>query len=502
VSANRPIARVVVVGSAVPLWLCTTALARALEPIGVKVSAVELKAAQSPAQVNATLPPLESFHSKLGVEEAPLLRSTAGSFSLGQLFVDGTESRRPSFFHAWGPYGAAIDGVAFFPCWLKARRHGLGAPLDGFSPAAVGASYGRMIRPTAEVAALGRTEYAYHVPAIAYARELKSLAILLGVTVYEEGGVSVARSEADGSIERLVLDSGRIVQGDLYVDATGSSAKLIGGAPGSEWLSWQTHFSVDRLLTARAPRFTSVPPFSEIRVSRAAWTALHPTQAMTGVVHAYSSGLHSEEEAARLATRVGGSALVDIAIQSVSPGIRPRLWSTNCVAIGSSACALDPIHDLSIHAVQLGIVHLLSLFPASTEYRAERTEYNRQMRSTFERLRDFQSGFYALSAFAGDFWQQARHRAAPAELLHKAETFRARGVIAPMEDETFLQGSWQALFCGLGIVPDSWGPGADGLSPTRIAEQCQRLLEMIRAKVSAEPKHDEYLAALCGRAAA
>jgi tryptophan halogenase len=502
VSANRPIARVVVVGSAVPLWLCSTTLARALGPIGVKVSAVELKAAQAPSQVYATLPPLEPFHSKLGVEEAPLLRSTAGSFSLGQLIVDGTESRRPSFFHAWGPYGTAIDGVAFFPCWLKAKRHGFAAPLDSFSPAAVGAHYGRMIRPTAEVAALGRTEYAYHVPAFAYARELKSLALTLGVTVYEESGVGVVRSEADGSIERLVLDSGRMVQGDLYVDVTGSAARLIGGAPASDWLSWQTHFNVDRLLMARAPRFTSVPPFSEVRVSRAGWTALYPTQAMTGVAHAYSSGLHSEEEAARLAARVGGSALMDISIQSVSPGIRRQLWSANCVAIGSSACVLDPICDLSLHAVQLGIVHLLSLFPASAEYGAERTEYSRQMRSMFERLRDFQSGYYAFSAFAGSFWQQARQHAAPAELLHKAETFRARGVIAPMEDETFLSGSWQALFCGLGLVPDSWGPGADALAPPRIAEQCQRLLEMIRAKVTAEPKHDEYLAVLCGRAAA
>jgi len=502
VSANPPIARVVVVGSAVPLWLCTTALARALGPIGVKVSAVELKTAQIPSQVYATLPPLESFHSKLGVEEAALLRSTAGSFSLGQLFVDGAGSRRPGFFHAWGSYGAAIDGVAFFPCWLKAKRHGPVASLESFCPAAVAAHYGRMIRPTVEVAALGRTEYAYHVPAMAYARELKALAPALGVTVYEEGAAQVVRSGTDGSIERLVLDSGRIVQGDLYVDATGSSARLIGEAPASEWRSWQAHFIVDRLLLARAPRFTSVPPFSEVRISRAGWTALNPTQAMTGVAHAYASGLHSEEEAVRLASRVGGSALSDITIQPVSPGIQAQPWSANCVAIGSSACMLDPIHDISIHAIQLGIVHLLSLFPAGTEYGAERTEYNRQMCSSFERLRDFQCAFYAYSMFVGDFWQHARRHVAPAELLHKSETFRARGVIAPMEDETFLAASWQALFCGLGIVPDSWGPATDAISPTRIAEQCQRMLEVIQARVTAEPMHDEYLAALCGRAAA
>src|SRR5258708_27082840 len=149
VTAIPPIARVVVVGSAVPLWLCSTALARALGPIGVKISAVELKTAQIPSQVYATLPPLESFHSKLGVEEAALLRSTAGSFSLGQLFVDGAGSRRPGFFHAWGSYGAAIDGVSFFPCLLKANRHGLDAYLESFVPASVAAQHVRVIRPPA-----------------------------------------------------------------------------------------------------------------------------------------------------------------------------------------------------------------------------------------------------------------------------------------------------------------------------------------------------------------
>src|SRR5258708_19022966 len=100
------------------------------------------------------------------------------------------------------------------------------------------------------------------------------------------------------------------------------------------------------------------------------------------------------------------------------------------------------------------------------------------------------------------FWRQARHHVESAEPLQKSETCQARGVIAPMEDETFLSGSWQALFCGLGMVPDSWGPAADAISPSRIAEQCERMLEVIRARVTAEPMHDEYLAALCGRAAA
>jgi len=116
-------------------------------------------------------------------------------------------------------------------------------------------------------------------------------------------------------------------------------------------------------------------------------------------------------------------------------------------AIGSAACAFDPVFDVDLHAIQLGIVHLLSLFPVSDEFAAERVEYNRITRSAFERIRDFQSAFYALNRFgAAGFWAKAREGRATSEVAHKIAIFRARGDIAPMEDESFAQDLWQALF--------------------------------------------------------
>ncbi len=181
----------------------------------------------------------------------------------------------------------------------------------------------------------------------------------------------------------------------------------------------------------------------------------------------------------------------------MNPGVRAQIWEGNCVALGGSACVFDPIFDVEIHSLQLGLVHLLALFPVSARFTAERAEYNRIMRSYYERIRDFQCAFYALSPVEGNFWEKARGLSLPAALAHKIATFRARGEIAPMEDETFLPESWQAIFTGLGVVPDSWSPATDRIPSNRVDEEFRRILEFIKKKVLEQPTHDKYLESLC-----
>jgi len=155
-SANAPLSRVVVVGRDADLWLSVNALSGALACVGVQVVAVELPTRLKPSHVSATLPPLEAFHTKLGLKEAALLRVAAGSFSFGQNVVD-LSGKVPNFFHAWGAYGAPIEGSAFFPCWLKARRLGLDRSFQHFCLTAIAAQNGRMLLPDEATAALGRT---------------------------------------------------------------------------------------------------------------------------------------------------------------------------------------------------------------------------------------------------------------------------------------------------------------------------------------------------------
>ena len=487
---SAPPSQVVIVGRDAALWLAAASLRKALAPAGVSVTAIELPSHASAASAHVAMPAIEALHTRIGLDEATLLRTTGGSFSLGCNVVAADRGTAP-FFIAHGTYGTAIDGNDFFPYWLKARQFGLGAALEDFSPTAMAARHGRVMLPDEETAAFGRTDYGYHLPARPYSGVLKGLAHGLGVAIHQAMAVTIDRDAAGGAIRAVRPDGGAPIVGDLFVDASGSDALLIGDAPGAGWEDWRRHFPFDRRLDARGPRFASVPPYAELRHGAGGWTALHAARAATYVVHCYAAAQTDTAAFADAAARAG-LTLADAAVTTIAPGRRTAGWAGNCVAIGSAACVLDPLLDLDLHVAQLGIVHLLSLFPASCDPAAERAEYNRITASLFERLRDFQAAFHARSMAVE----------MPEMLAHRIAAFRARGIIAPMEDDSFSADQWRALFVGSGLPAESWPPAIDTTPPERIKQGLRDTLGFVGRKVREQPTHDSYLAELCDGAVA
>lgn len=485
------IRKVVVAGRDAALWLAAGTIQKALGPAGVSVEAVELPSLLSPSDVFATLPPLEALHNQLRIDETVLLRTTGGSFTLGQNFADTSGAAAP-FLHAYGAAGTQIAGQDFFAYWLKARHFGLGAGLEDFSLTAAAARQGRLLIPDDESELYGRSDYGYHLPAIAYVRSLKALAIYHGVIAHAAEGFAAVLAES-GAISALVLDGGRRIEGDLFVDATGAEAGLIGAVLTVASESWHGYFPTDAVIAASGPRLASVPVYAEIRAGAQGWTGLYPSAARTFVRHAYSREVSSDDDAIAAAT-ASGIALSDAIVRTIHPRRRAVAWERNCVAIGEASCVFDPVHDVGLHAVQLGLVNLLACFPASEDFAAQQAEYNRVMRSSFERIRDFQSAHYACARYAGRYWERAKDAALSPELAHRIALFEARGEIAPMEDETFQPDSWRALFTGHGLAPASWLPAIDRTSPDVMKSEFRRMLGFVKEQVLRAPRHDAYLA--------
>ncbi|HEY0597376.1 tryptophan 7-halogenase, partial [Sphingopyxis sp.] len=407
--------RLVIVGRDAPLWLAAAALRRALAPAGIAVTAVALPSEASAADIHATLPAIEALHNQIGIDEAALLRGVRGAFTLGQNFVDATGAGQAPFLHSYGAHGTGINGSDFFPHWVKARHHGLGVGIDDFSLIATAAHHGRLFLPDADSKKYARADYGYHLPAAAYAKSLMAIARHLGVEIVPAASVGAERDGKD--IRALLLDDGRRVEGDLFVDAT-ADGLLLRGAPGMSFETWQT--PGDRMLSALAPRFTALPVYAEMRAGTTGWTGLIPGMTHTHVVHIWSSTAISDDAAVEAAAAASGLPLDSVTIRSFAPGIAAELWAGNVVGIGEAGVILDPVHGLEFHALQLGIVHLLENFPADGgNYSSRRAEYNRTLRSHLARIADFQIAHYALQHYAGPFWDAARAAPMPDELAHR-----------------------------------------------------------------------------------
>ena len=488
----------ILVGRDSPVWLAACAMQSALGPAGLRVSVVELPGLMGPADAYATLPALEPLHSRLRIDEGRLMAATRGAFTLGKYFHD-TTGQATAFFHAYGSTGARIDNTEFLPNWIKARHFGLPVAFEDFSLTAAAARHGRMLVPDAEIERYGFTDYGYHLPAFPYGEWLKQLALRRGVSLHQTREISVLMKADTPDIAGVVLDDGRRVMGDFFIDATGGSALLLAGKLGVERESWRDSFPADRVLVAHAPPIPSLPVYADVRAGETGWLAVHPNQACTHVLHAYSSET-SDHSAIVNAERLARLELSGAEIRVSDPGRRVVAWQRNCVAVGEAACTFDPIHGVDLQAVQLGLVHLLPLFPVDDDYVVERNEYNKNLQAAFERIRDFQSAHYVLNRYGGAFWARARLTPVSRDLMRKIGVFRARGNVVHYEDESFSIDDWQALLLGHGVMPETWDPAADRTPPELVKEELRRILGFIRRKVEEQRPHARYLQSACASA--
>lgn len=481
--------RVLVVGRDAALWLAAAALQRALGSSGIRVAAVELPTMLSVPSIYPSLPALEALHARIGIDEAALLRATGGTYSFGRRTLGyGGEP----FFLGWGTNGTSIAGQAFFPFWAKAGGRGFGTELQDFSPAATAALRGRMLVPDDELDAFGRVDYGYHLPGRAYVGSLKHAAAGLGIAMRQAASVTVDRGR--DHIRAIRLPNGDQLTADIYIDASGPGAVLIGD---------DVHAGVRRRIVARAPALAEPPPYAEQRAYPDGWLCLHATRADTRIEAVCAADVPAEESVAAFA-KAAAMPLADISIEPLAEPIPRVPWRGNCVTIGGAAFPADPIHGVELHIAQLGIVHLLTLFPAGAGagVEAELAEYNRLIASSFARIADFQQAAYALAPWPGGFWDAARQEPPSPTLAHAIATFTARGEIPAQEDETFLADAWQALFVGLRIMPESWSPTIDRTRPEAIGAAFRDMQAFIDAKVGAAPGHAAYLSEVVGAPAA
>lgn len=482
--------KVVIFGRDAAAWLSANALQTALGPTGLTIEVVELPSLLQVQDIYPALPALEAFHSQMRIDEHTLLKATGGSYSLGQSFNGFGPA---PFFHAYGSHSVAIDQLPFFQHFTRARQKGLSVALEDFSLTAAGAKIGRFIVPDSTTGSFARTDYGYHLRAVAYVDYLRAKALKSGVWVTPVRGAGV-EPDAEGNIAALVTGGQRVV-GDLYIDATGPDAQLM-RALDVGFESWRGWFRGDRILAAAGAPYASVPPYARIEALDHGWQGLYATQDKTRLVQIHDSRLMRDDDALQVAARISGLKLGDAVVSELNPGRTVQAWAKNCVAIGEAACVFDPIDSPGLHTIQSGLVHLLALFPQDSGGAVERAEYNHLMQQGFERTRDFQIVHSALCGHSGFYWR-APEAALPDMLRRKLETFRARGIVPMSDGETFPLDSWEAILTGHGLTPESFEPLVEATPDADLMAHLKRMLSYIREQVQSMNSHDSYLELFC-----
>jgi tryptophan halogenase len=496
------IQKVVIVGGGTAGWMSAAALAKVLgEMPGLTIELVESEEIGTVGVGEATIPQINLFNALLDLDERDFVRATYATYKLGIEFRDWTHIGH-RYVHPFGHYGRDMLGIEFHQHWLKGQALGDPHPLGDYSLGVVAGLEGKFTHPRPDLpnSPVSQIGYAFQFDASLYAAYLRRLAESSGVIRTEGRIVDIEQDGETGFVEAVVLQDGRRIAGDLFLDCSGFRGLLIEQRFNAGFEDWSKWLPCDRAFAVACARSDDQQPLTRSTARPAGWQWRIPLQHRTGNGYVYSSAHISDDEAATtLLANLDGEPLGDPRPLKFKAGHRKQAWIKNVVAIGLAGGFLEPLESTSIHLIQTGIARLLSLFPTRRFDPVVVDRYNRTVAGEYVDIRDFLVLHYnATERDDSEFWNYCRNIEPPDGLAAKLDMFRSSGRIFREHDELFTETSWLAVLVGQGIRAGSYHPAADLLSNSETLERLRNIREVIAQTSAALPTQGEYIEQMCG----
>ena len=280
---------------------------------------------------------------------------------------------------------------------------------------------------TGPVSALMAHELAFHRGANGKPRPHRNFAfhienpkMVAGLEVLcQEAGVALTdgtvgeAERADHGVAALRLQSGERVTADLFVDASGFRAELIGKTLEEPWIPYTRSLYSDRAVLGSWEREDeTVSPYTLAETMEAGWCwrIEHSQQINRGYV--YSSSFISDDRARAEFLRKNPKVKEDRThVVKFTSGRRARLWVGNVVAVGNASGFVEPLEATAIGALCLQSGTLASAleeahFGMSDPMRALFNKYNGDQ---WDDIRDFLALHYKFNQrLDTEFWRTAR----------------------------------------------------------------------------------------------
>ena len=494
--SDAHVRRVVIVGGGTAGWMTAALLAQAWGQ-RLEIHLVESAEIGIVGVGEATIPQIRHVGRFLGIDEEEILRTCHGTIKLAVQFNDW-HRLGDSYFHAFSDIGLPLGLLPFQHYWLRSRREHPHAPdLWAYSingQASARDRFARMER--VGNSPLTGVRYAWHFDATRFGQLLRRHAEQHGVRRTEGKVVDVALRGEDGFITSVTLESGETIAGELFIDCSGFRGLLTEAALQTGYESWAHWLPNDRAVVVSSEHGDTIRPYTQASAQHAGWQWRIPLQQHASNGHVYCSRFISDDEAtATLMRNLEGPARGEPRLLRFHTGIRKRIWSRNCIAMGLASGFIEPLESTSIHLMQSAAARLLSLFPDARFEPALVEEYNRQTRAEYEQTRDFIIlHYHATARDDTPYWRERAAMAIPPGLAHRIELFRGSAHIFREGEELFTEMGWLQVLVGQGVLPQHYHPLADALPRAQLDEFLGNIRTLVERAVASMPGHAEYVA--------
>lgn len=504
--------KVVIAGGGTAGWVAACALTHQFRDL-LDVTLVESEQIGTIGVGESTIPTIRTFHRLLQIDEREFMRAVEGSFKLSISFENwGRHGER--YIHPFGRTGLGTWACEFHQFWLDSLRRGMRSKLEDYCLEAVasrsdrfalsGPSHGDAAQwstrwePAQTGPGQGELSYAYHFDASLYAAFLRRRSESQGLVRVEGRIREVRRRPDNGYIDALIMEDGRAIEGDLFIDCSGFRGLLIEQTLKTGYEDWTHWLPCDRAVAMQTGTVGPSVPYTRAIAHEAGWRWQIPLQHRVGNGWVYCSRHMSDDEAtARLQAAVEGPMLRPPMIVPFTTGRRLKAWNANVVSLGLASGFIEPLESTSIHLALSGVARLIHLFPFGGIDEALVERYNATSRDEAEHIRDFIILHYHANQRDEAMWRDCREMKLPDTLAHRIALFRDRAHAWQGEDELFRLDSWTHVMLGQGITPRSHHLLARGLKDADLAHLLEAIRTPIRRRVEAMPTHQAFLESYC-----
>ena len=484
--------RVVIAGGGTAGWMAAAALARTMGE-AIDLTLIESDAIGTVGVGESTIPPLVNYNRLLGIGEAEFMRETQATFKLGIEF-ENWKVQGEKYFHSFGLTGRDHWSAGFQHFWLHGLTKGHEWSFDDYC-LELKAAYASKFAHLPE----NRMNYAYQLDATLYAAYLRKLAEADGARRAEGKIAEVQLNGENGHIAALLLESGQLIEGDLFLDCTGFRALLIEGALHVGYDDWSHYLPCDAAIAVQTASVAPPVPYTKAIAHDAGWQWRIPLQHRRGNGIVYCSRYLDRDAAlGRLLSSVEGERITEPNFIRFTTGARRKQWHRNCIAVGLSGGFMEPLESTSIHLIQRAILRLIRMMPMGEISERDVAEFNDQQYTDMLQVRDFLILHYkATERRDSPFWRQCADMEIPDSLTQKIELFRETGRVFRKNEELFAENSWVQVMLGQGIIPRAYHPIANKLSDEELENLLSSLRDSVTKTVAGLPDHRDYVIRYC-----
>jgi tryptophan halogenase len=484
--------KVVIAGGGTAGWIAAAALSKRLGKL-VDVVLVESEQIGTVGVGEATIPPMKAFHALLGIDEQEFMRATSAVFKLGISFKNWGQVG-DHYIHPFGTTTGQSTILADFQhFWLYGKSKGIDAEFGEYSLEVQAAKAHKFA-----TSKNGVLNYAYHLDATRYAQYLRKFSEKFGATRIE-GKIQQVQQHPDGDIKVLVLESGEVVGGDLFIDCTGFAGLLIDKTLKTPYEDWSHWLPCNSAIAIQTESVGPANPYVTCTAHQAGWQWHIPLQHRVGNGNVFCSDFMSDDQAKKhLLDNVQGKVLTEPRVIKYRTGRRKLFWNRNCVALGLSSGFVEPLESTSIYMFMMGIVRLMRLFPFHGVTQSAMDEYNEQAITELENMRDFIIlHYHATAREDSEFWRYCKYMNVPDSLSHRIELFKDTAFAFQKEGDLFKLDSWTHVMFGQGIMPKHHHSIFKTMSDGELNYHLSDTRKKIADAVSKLPTHQEFVNHYC-----